>query len=108
MDLNRPVEAAAAFDIACAPPTPRRRSDAAYGGSLANLRSGVTDKAAVAASAAPLAPDRQAELTVSILTQQALAMYAEGRYTEAILALDERNRMRRSRTTCWSCAASPI
>jgi cellulose synthase operon protein C len=92
MDLNRPVEAAAAFAIALRSASAATRSDAAYGASLANLRSGVTDKAAIAASAAPLAPDRQVELTVSILTQQALAAYADGRYAEAILALDERNR----------------
>ncbi len=91
MDLNRPVEASAAFDIAMRSPNPDVRSDAAYGGSLANLRSGVTDKAAVAAAAAPLTSKQQTELTVSLLTQQALAMYQEGRYTETIMLLDERN-----------------
>ena len=35
---------------------------------------------------------RQAELTLSILSQQATAAYADGRYVEAILALDERAR----------------
>ncbi|MCB1487849.1 MAG: cellulose synthase, partial [Bauldia sp.] len=85
LDLNRPVEAAAAFEIAMRSPNARTRSDAAYGASLANLRSGVTDKAAVAASAAPQSPGRQTELMISVLTQQALALYAEGRYAETIL-----------------------
>ena len=92
MDLNRPVEAAAAFDIAMRSTNADLRKDAAYGASLANLRSGVTDQAAVAAAAAPQSPDRKVELSVSILTQQALAAWAEGRYTETILLLDERDR----------------
>lgn len=91
MDLNRPVEAAAAFEIALRSSDAGTRSDAAYGASLANLRSGVTDKAAVAAAAAPQTEKQRTELTVSILTQQALAMYGEGRYNETILALDARN-----------------
>ena len=92
MDLNRPVAAAAAFDIALRSANADVRKDAAYGASLANLRSGVTDRAAVAAAAAPQSPDRKVELTVSILTQQALAAWTEGRYTETILLLDERDR----------------
>ncbi|MCB1495554.1 MAG: cellulose synthase [Bauldia sp.] len=91
MDLNRPVEAAAAFEIAMRSPNAKVRSDAAYGASLANLRSGVTDKAAVAAASAPQSSKRQTELMTSVLTQQALALYAEGRYAETILALDARN-----------------
>ena len=74
-------------------PAPRRGEDAAYGASLANLRSGVTDRASLAASAAPMSPKRQAELTLSILAQQATAAFADGRYVEAILALDERARL---------------
>ncbi len=92
MDLNRPVEAAAAFNIALRSANADVRSDAAYGASLANLRSGVTDQAAVAAAAAPQSPDRKVELSVSILTQQALAAWADGRYLETILLLDERDR----------------
>lgn len=91
MDLNRPVEAAAAFNIALRSSNADVRSDAAYGASLANLRSGVTNHAAVAATAAAQPADRQIDLTVDILTQQALAAYAEGRYVETIIALDERD-----------------
>ena len=93
MDLNRPVEAAAAFDVALGSSSVKTRSDAAYGASLANLRSGVTDKAWVASAAAPMTQKQQTELNLSILSQQASAAYADGRYIEAILALDERARL---------------
>lgn len=93
MDLNRPAEAAVAFEIALLSTSAKTRQDAAYGGSLANLRSGVTDRASVAASAAPMSPKRQSELTLSILAQQATAAFADGRYVETILALDERSRL---------------
>ncbi len=92
MDLNRPVEAAVAFEIALQSANAKTRSDAAYGASLANIRTGVTDKAAVAAAAAPLSVSRQKELTIAILTQRASAAFADGRYVETILALDERVR----------------
>ncbi len=93
MDLNRPAEAAAAFEIALDSTSARTREDAAYGASLANLRSGVTDKAWVAAAAAPMSKPKQTELNLTILSQQATAAYADGRYIEAILALDERARL---------------
>jgi Flp pilus assembly protein TadD len=93
MDLNRPAEAAIAFEIALLSTSAKTREDAAYGASLANLRSGVTDRASVAAAAAPMSNKRRAELTLSILTQQATAAYTDGRYVEAILALDERARL---------------
>lgn len=92
MDLNRPAEAAIAFDIALLSTNAKTREDAAYGATLANLRSGVTDRASVAAAAAPMSKQRRTELTLSILSQQATAAYADGRYVEAILALDERAR----------------
>lgn len=93
MNLNRPVEAAAAFDVALGSSSVKTRSDAAYGASLANLRSGVTDKAWVASASAPMTQKQQTELNLSILSQQASAAYADGRYIEAILALDERARL---------------
>ncbi|MBN9022509.1 MAG: tetratricopeptide repeat protein, partial [Rhizobiales bacterium] len=93
MGLNRPVEAAEAFDIALGSSSLKTRSDAAYGASLANLRSGVTDKAWVASAAAPMPKKSQTELNLTILSQQATAAYTDGRYIEAILALDERARL---------------
>ena len=92
MDLNRPAEAAIAFEIALLSTSAKTREDAAYGASLANLRSGVTDRASVAASAAPMSKKRQAELTLNILSQQATAAYADGRYVEAILRRPRRLR----------------
>jgi tetratricopeptide (TPR) repeat protein len=92
MDLNRPAEAAIAFEIAMLSTSARTREDAAYGASLANLRNGVTNQAAVAASAEPQSAKRRNELNLTILSQQATAAYADGRYLEAILALDERAR----------------
>lgn len=92
MDLNRPVEAVAAFEIGARSTDARVRSDAAYGASLANLRNGVTSQAAVAAAAAAQDTGKRRELSESILTQQALAAYADGRYVETILLLDERSR----------------
>lgn len=93
MDLNRPVEAAAAFDVALGSSSVKTRSDAAYGASLANLRSGVTDKAWVASASAPMTQKQQTELNLTILSQQASAAYTDGRYIEAIVALDERARL---------------
>jgi cellulose synthase operon protein C len=93
MDLNRPAEAAIAFDIALLSTSAKTREDAAYGATLANLRSGVTDRASVSAAAAPMSKKRQGEVTLSILSQQAVAAYADGRYIEAILALEERARL---------------
>jgi len=93
MDLNRPAEAAIAFDIALQSTSAKTREDAAYGATLANLRSGVTDRASVSAAAAPMSKKRQGEVTLSILSQQAVAAYADGRYVEAILALEERARL---------------
>ena len=92
MDLNRPVEAVAAFEIGARSTSAKVRSDAAYGLSLANLRNGVTSQAAVAAAAAAQDTGKRRELSESILTQQALAAYADGRYVETILLLDERSR----------------
>ena len=93
MDLNRPAEAAIAFDIALQSTSSKTREDAAYGATLANLRSGVTDRASVTAAAAPMSAKRQGEVTLSILSQQAVAAYADGRYVETILALEERARL---------------
>jgi tetratricopeptide (TPR) repeat protein len=92
MDLNRPAEAAIAFDIALTSTNPGTREDAAYGASLARLRTGVTSQASVSAAAAPQDAGRRTELTAAILAQQATAAFADGRYVEAILALDERLR----------------
>jgi len=94
MELDRPLEAAAAFDMAVtAAPDSAAGRDAAYGKTLAYLRLGLTDQAAVSAAQAPQGEKRRAELGSEILTQRALAAYDNGRWTETILALDERARI---------------
>ena len=90
MDLNRPLEAAEAFEAASASPQPAVRSDAAYGRSLAYLRVGLTDKASVAAAGAGQNNIRAVELQSSILANRAVDAFKLGRYREALVALDQR------------------
>lgn len=93
MEINRPMEAVAAFDQAIATGSSRIREEAAYGKSLAYLRKNLTSEAAIAAAEAPQTRERQVELGASILTQRALAAYRDGRYVETLLALSERARL---------------
>ena len=90
MDINRPLEAAKAFDAADASSSETVRSDAAYGKSLAYLRVGLTDQASVAAATAPQANERAVELQTAILADRALNAFKLGRYREALLVLDQR------------------
>ena len=93
MEMNRPLEAVAAFDQAIGRGEGRVREEAAYGKSLAYLRKGMTAEASVAAAAAPQTRQRQVELSAAILSQRAVAAYRDGRYTETLLALGERARI---------------
>ena len=93
LDLNRPIEAADAFAAAMRSTSGKLQSDAAYGKSLADLRAGLTDSAAVAASSAPQDTERRVALQTEILTQRALAAYADDRYVETLFYLDERARI---------------
>jgi len=93
MEINRPLEAVAAFDQAMATGSNRVREEAAYGKSLAYLRKNLTSQAAIAAAEAPQTRARQVELGASILTQRALAAYRDKRYVETLLALSERARL---------------
>ncbi|MCW5715575.1 MAG: cellulose synthase [Bauldia sp.] len=93
MELNRPTEAAAAFGVALRSTSAATRSDAAYGQSLAYLRLGVTDRAAIAATQAEMTPARADEVQANILSQRAVAAYQDGRYSEALRILDERARI---------------
>lgn len=90
MEVNRPMEALNAFDRAFMGSVDRTRQDAAYGKSLAYLRLKMTDKAAVAAAAAPQTPERARELQTAILTDRALGAFRAGRYNETLIALDQR------------------
>jgi cellulose synthase operon protein C len=97
MDLNRPMEAVEAFETALASPTRKVREDAAYGQSLAYLRAGLSNNAAVAATKAPQTRQRAAELQVSILADRALAAFTAKRYREALVYLDQRAQLQQER-----------
>ncbi|MEZ2128561.1 MULTISPECIES: cellulose synthase [unclassified Sinorhizobium] len=97
MDINRPMEAAAAFEVALGSSRGSAREDAAYGQSLAYLRVGLTSKAAVAAAKAPLSRQRASELQTAILTDRATAAFDAGRYREALMFLDQRAQFQRER-----------
>lgn len=94
MELNRPAEAATAFEQAEAQSFGSKTAqDAAYGRSLAYLRLGATQNAAVAATATPQTSERRANLSAQILAQRAVSAYNAGRCSEVFLALDERARL---------------
>jgi tetratricopeptide (TPR) repeat protein len=89
MDLNRPLEAAEAFEVALLGTNARSREDAAYGQSLAYLRAGLSGKAAVSAAKSPMAQERVVELQRAILADKAVAAFDNDRPREAILVLDQ-------------------
>ncbi len=93
MELKRPVEAAAAFEVAQQRGRGQVASDATYGRTLALLAAGLTADAAIAAAGGNLPAARRNELTASLTTQRALTAYREGRYQEALINLDERARI---------------
>ncbi|RDJ16854.1 cellulose synthase [Rhizobium grahamii] len=94
MDINRPMEAAKAFEAALASPNRKTREDAAYGQSLAYLRAGLSNNAAVAATKAPQTQQRAAELQVAILADRAVAAFGAKRYRETLIYLDQRAQLR--------------
>lgn len=97
IEANRPIEAAAAFEVALHG-SGRTRTDAAYGQSLAYLRAGLSDMAAVSAAKAPLDSSRSVELRTALLEAQATTAFDRGRYVETIMALDERASIAPERT----------
>ncbi|KQO83706.1 tetratricopeptide repeat protein [Rhizobium sp. Leaf262] len=92
MDANRPAEALKAFAAALRSGPENVRSDAAYGQSLAYLRMGLTDNAAVSATKSGMDKTKATELQVAILTDRALAAYNNGQYEKALILLDQRAR----------------
>ncbi|AVA22854.1 MULTISPECIES: cellulose synthase [unclassified Rhizobium] len=97
MDLNRPMEAIEAFEVALNSPAGKAREDAAYGQSLAYLRVGLANNAAVAAAKAPLSRQRAAELQVAILADRALTAFSGKRYQETLIYLDQRAQLQQER-----------
>lgn len=93
LTLDRPLDAVKAFEVAMNNAAgAQKQSDAAYGKTLAYLRSGLTSEAAIAASEARLGPQKKKELTAMLLAQQAIAAFNGGRYAEAVYSLDARLR----------------
>lgn len=90
MEINRPHEAAQAFDVALKSGREVDRRDASYGQSLAFLRAGLAGEAAVAATRAPQTAGRVVELQSAILAERALGSFEHGHYTDALIALDQR------------------
>ncbi|MCK0197195.1 hypothetical protein MWN34_09750 [Ancylobacter sp. 6x-1] len=94
MDLNRPMEAVEAFDLALKNgASGKTAEDAAYGKSLAYMRKNLTNDAQIAATETPQTPRRATQLNVDILAQRAITSYKDDRFVEAIIALDERARL---------------
>jgi len=93
MELNRPAEAAAAFEVGLESAAPATRRDSAYGQSLAYMRLGLGDEAAVAATKAPLDQARSIELQTALLAAQATSAFEARRYNETLMALDELERI---------------
>lgn len=90
MELNRPLEAVKSFESALNTGSAQERADAAYGQSLAYLRVGLVDKAAVSAIKAPMSQKRQKELRVSILSDRAVAAYRAGQFRDTLFILQQR------------------
>lgn len=97
MNLNRPMEAVEAFGVALNNSDPKSREEAAYGQSLAYLRAGLANNAAVAATKAPMNHQRAAELQVAILADRALSAFSSKRYQETLLYLDQRAQLQQER-----------
>ncbi len=92
MELNRPAQAVDHFSRALQSGSENTRSQAAYGLSLAYIRLGLADEAAIAAAAAPITNRQAVELEIAILTQKATSAYDIGDYRRALDALDARAR----------------
>lgn len=90
MGLDRPAEAAIAFQSATTSGSIKDRQDAAYGLSLAYLRLGLTSQASIASTQAPLPAARARDLNLSILTQHIISDYQAGRYAAVLTGLDTR------------------
>jgi tetratricopeptide (TPR) repeat protein len=93
MDLDRPAQAVDHFARALQSGSQSVRSDAAYGQSLAFVRLGLADEAAIAAAAAPITNRQAVELEVAILSEKAVSAYGVGDYRLALDALDARARL---------------
>ncbi|MDX3929438.1 MAG: cellulose synthase [Shinella sp.] len=98
MERNRPLEAIKAFEVALRSTSSATQQDAAYGQSLAYLRAGLVNQAAVSATKTPQDWQRARELQSAILSARAIAAFNSGRYHETLLLLDQLAQFRTERT----------
>ena len=89
LNRNRPQEAILAFNQNTSS-NAGKQEEAAYGKSLALLRAGETDGAAIASDQAPMSQKRRTDVAMQVLGQRVVAAYRAGRYMEALRHLDER------------------
>lgn len=89
MDLNRPEEAALAFNAALSGDGKTSR-DAAYGKSLAMLRVGRSFDAVEAAQSVSQPTERRQEVASAALAQAAASSFEAGNYAGTLAALDRR------------------
>lgn len=89
MDLNRPEEAALAFNAALSGDGKTSR-DAAYGKSLAMLRVGRSFDAVEAAQSVNQPTERRQEVASAALAQAAASSFEAGNYAGTLAALDRR------------------
>lgn len=106
MEMNRPLEAVKSFESALNTGTAQERSEAAYGQSLAYLRVGLVDKAAVSAIKAPMSDARQKELRINILSDRAVAAYKAGQFRETLFILQQRSQLAPPRKDLMSLQAA--
>lgn len=90
LDISRDTEAEAAFRQATLSPSANIRTDAYYGHTLALLRLGLVDDAAISASAMPQTPDRVKTIQITLLGTTATTYYGLGRYNDVLQLLDQR------------------
>lgn len=90
MDLDRSTEAEAVFRRAILAASEATRTEAYYGLTLALLRLGLIEEAAVAAAAMPQTAERVQEMQVAILASTAVTYFDIGRYDEVVQLLDQR------------------
>ncbi|WP_137151248.1 cellulose synthase [Devosia sp. FKR38] len=93
MDLERSSEAEAAFRRAILTTSVTARTDGYYGLTLALLRVGLVEEAAIAAAAMPQSAERVREMQLAILSSTAVAYFNIGRYDEVLQLLDHRAHM---------------
>lgn len=90
LELQRPQEAARAFERAMAMGRGKTANDAAYGKSLAHLRVGESFAAVEAANTQPLSTKRRNEIGAVVLAQHAMSHFRAKNYVEALAMLDRR------------------